>query len=171
VTALPTVSTCPAASKPRIDAFGFAKPSRSRIGKRSPRGTRKARIRASPELTVVANDLTSTSASTGTGFGTSLICTTSGGPYRSQTAALINDPRLAAALRAWTEPLLRDPRVQQMKRNAGSRTMHGMVVTIDIDAGRAAGAGKLLPEFTIPTAKPRRAKISATVGTTLEVYP
>jgi hypothetical protein len=54
-----------------------------------PRGTRTARKRASPEFTVAARDSTSSSPAFGTGIGTSLICTTSGGPYRSQTAALI----------------------------------------------------------------------------------
>lgn len=76
----------------------MAHPSFSRIGSFNPLGTRSALTRAPHELTVVANALTSTSPSAGSGFGTSLICTTSGGPYLSQTAAFIVHPprRLAA---------------------------------------------------------------------------
>jgi hypothetical protein len=58
----------------------LVKPSFRRIGSRIPPGTRSPLTRASPELTVVAWALMSTSPSAGTGFGTSLIFTTSGGP-------------------------------------------------------------------------------------------
>src|SRR6185437_1151635 len=96
VTSLPTASTWPAISKPKMGCFGLVKPSLTRIGRLSPRGTRSALTRVSPELTVVATALTRTSPSAGTGFGTSRICTTSGGPYRSQTAAFIADPAAAS---------------------------------------------------------------------------
>jgi hypothetical protein len=92
LTALPTASTRPATSKPRMDVFGLVTPSLSRKGRPSPRGTRSALTRASPELTVVATALIRTSPSAGTGVGTSLICTTSGGPYLSQTAAFTVHP-------------------------------------------------------------------------------
>ena len=80
MTALPTASTRPAMSNPKTGCFGLLKPIFSRTGRLMPRGTRSARTRASPELTVVAAPLTSTSSSAGTGVGTSRICTTSGGP-------------------------------------------------------------------------------------------
>ncbi len=73
-------STRPAGSKPRMEFSGLEKPSFSRISSPSPRGTRSALTRVSPELTVVTKASTSPSPSAATGFGTSLICTTSGGP-------------------------------------------------------------------------------------------
>ena len=52
VTSFPTASTWPAVSKPRMGCFGLVRPSFSRIARCSPVGTRRARTRASPELTV-----------------------------------------------------------------------------------------------------------------------
>src|ERR671910_292756 len=92
VTPVPTASTLPATSKPKTGCFGLVRPNLSRTARLMPRGTRSARTRASPELTVVAAALMSTSPSAGAGFGTSLIWTTSGGPYPSQTAAFICPP-------------------------------------------------------------------------------
>src|ERR687898_3350965 len=89
VTPVPTASILPATSKPKTGCFGLVRPNLSRTAKLRPRGTRSARTPASPELTVVAAALMSTSPSAGAGFGTSLILTTSGGPYPSQTAAFI----------------------------------------------------------------------------------
>src|SRR5918995_1773845 len=89
VTPLATSVTRPATSKPSTDLLGFVTPMVSRTSADIPRGTRNARKRASPEFTVAARDSTSSSPALGTGIGTSLIWTTSGGPYRSQTAAFI----------------------------------------------------------------------------------
>ena len=99
LTALPTASTRPASSTPRMGCFGLLKPSFRRIGRPNPAGTRSARTRASPELTVVARTLTNTSSSAGTGVGTSWIVTTSGGPYRSQTAAFTTGRYLSVTSR------------------------------------------------------------------------
>jgi hypothetical protein len=40
-----------------------------------------------------------------------------------------------------------------LSKRRKERTMHGIVVTVDIDAGKAEDAEKLLHEFTIPAAK------------------
>ena len=67
-------------------------PSASRPGSAKPRGKRPPRMRASPELRVVADTRTTTWPLPATGDATSRTCTTSGGPYRSTTAALTMIP-------------------------------------------------------------------------------
>ena len=84
VTAEPTSSTTPANSMPRIRRLGRRKP----IMKRQKNGF-AARMWQSVRLTVVAWTRTSTSSSFGTGRSTSSTRSTSGGPYRSWTTALI----------------------------------------------------------------------------------
>ena len=67
VTPVPMASIRPATSKPRMGCFGLVRPNRNRTATPMPHGTRNERRRASPELTVVAVDLISTSPAAGTG--------------------------------------------------------------------------------------------------------
>src|SRR5580704_16100380 len=85
VTAAPVASTVPASSVPRILHFGRRRPLTRRLMNGSP-----ARIPQSVRLTVVARTLTRTSSGLGTGLATSSSRRTSGGPYLSQTTALIS---------------------------------------------------------------------------------
>jgi hypothetical protein len=79
----------PASSVPRIACRGFEKPRNKRDSSLNPAGTSKLRTRQSPEFTVVARTRIRTSRSFGTGFSTSINCTTSGGPYRAYAATFI----------------------------------------------------------------------------------
>ena len=72
VTFLPTASTSPASSIPKIGCFGFVKPNVIRAGSQNSGGTVKLRIRKSPALTVVACTLIRISLSFGAGFCTSV---------------------------------------------------------------------------------------------------
>ena len=94
VTPGPTDSTTPAWTTPRTDRRGPLHPRASRPGFALPGGKRHPRIRASPELTVVARTRTTTWPLPATGSGTSRTETTSGGPYRSTTAAFTTTPTL-----------------------------------------------------------------------------
>ena len=85
VTAAPVASTVPASSVARILHFGRRRPLISRLTTGSP-----ARIPQSVRLTVVAWTLTRTSSGLGVGLATSSSRRTSGGPYLSQTTALIS---------------------------------------------------------------------------------
>ncbi|MNV94433.1 hypothetical protein D3C71_1892270 [compost metagenome] len=76
----PTASTMPANSDPSTVLRGLLIPRKSRAGSQNAAGTRNARSRASPEVTVVATIRTSTSFSLGTGLGISRMTTTSGPP-------------------------------------------------------------------------------------------
>ena len=86
MTPAPTASTTPANSHPRIVARGFARP----LKKRTIHGS-AARKPQSVRFTVAACTRTSTSCSSIAGSSTSRIRTTSGGPYRVWTAALMSE--------------------------------------------------------------------------------
>jgi transposase InsO family protein len=84
LTVSPTASTTPANSLPRMVRFGLVTPE-------NPRRNHgwQARKPQSVRLTVVAWTRTSISSASGAGRGTSMMCTTSGGPLRVVTAAFI----------------------------------------------------------------------------------
>src|ERR1700737_5615268 len=92
LTALPTASTCPANSVPRIRCLGRRMPETRRLINEMARPLRRlaSRVAVSNRLTVVAWTLTRTSSSAGTGRSTSSSRRTSGGPYLSYTTALIS---------------------------------------------------------------------------------
>src|SRR5205814_5756495 len=81
LTSLPTDSTSPATTIPRMAFLGFLRPSTIRAGSQAERGTVKLRTLTSPAVSVVAETFTRTSWSEGAGFSTSLSSRTSGGPY------------------------------------------------------------------------------------------
>ena len=83
-TAVPTSTTSPANSMPEIRCFGRRNPVTKRLMKNS-----ALRSPVSVRVTVVANTLTRTSSSFGTGRSTSSTRRTSGGPYLSWTTARI----------------------------------------------------------------------------------
>src|SRR6266508_4950679 len=85
VTATPTSSTTPANSMPATVRLGRRMPVKTRVNRYS---TLRTPI-ASPRVMVETWTLTSTSSSFGTGRSTSATRSTSGGPYRSWTTALM----------------------------------------------------------------------------------
>src|SRR5215211_423865 len=96
VTFLPTTSTCPAISDPRISFLGFRSPELRRIRKGS--ALRRWRSAAFADT---AYTLTNNSLSLGLGFSTSLSSRTSGEPYSSYTIAFIWVSFLFAFFSSW----------------------------------------------------------------------
>jgi len=89
-TPAPTSSTTPENEPPRIGRRGRDTPNARRAIGPNPAGNRAPRMRASPEVTATASTRTTTSPARAAGRGTSTTRTTSGGPYRSTTAALMS---------------------------------------------------------------------------------
>src|SRR4029077_3157054 len=92
LTAVPTPSTSPANSAPRIRGLARRMPETRRLKSEMARPLRRlaSRVAVSNRLTVVAWTLTRTSSSAGTGRSTSSSRSSSGGPYLSYTTALIS---------------------------------------------------------------------------------
>ncbi len=104
VTDLPTSSTSPAATRPSTGCLGLLNPSATAITGRRRGGTTNARTMQSLAVTAEATLRMSTSLLEGTGFGSSLISRTSGGPYLVQTAALIAYLNLSRPSRMRSSP-------------------------------------------------------------------